>query len=252
MPLAIFSMLHIVSYVFEGLIILIALEASFGWFNGISMATAPIYEDAPILVAVILAHALGQANSTVAHLVFQDAFTSIALGRPSKYFLANISRSDADLDTVHRLFGSRLLHRLIIGHWKAFGENDNVTRELASFALKHNIEVDDERYDRKMFAIAFSKAAIDKDFMESTQPLLVNFNFSRNMFCAFLLSFVLLATSDAWKMAMSEGETNFLTEFSFLATFLVVMLVLFRRYLYFMGVFTKSVLVHLVAPGHSG
>ena len=319
MPLAVFSMLHIVSYVFEGLIILIALEISYGVFAEFFGLVEPIFDDLPVLVALIIAYALGQANSTIAHLLFQDMVTSAAFHRPSSYFLALLRGYDGEakadgrqasgtgrapsededtarkLEDVHKLFGSKLMHRLLIHHWKAF-EDRKLLEKFKSLADDRGIDCLDERFDRKFFAIGLSRATSDKGFNETTHSLLLHFNFSRNMFCALLISFLLIFLPEfvvalgefvvrlpelvsclpilivwlpeyvVWLLEPSAAagapaadaffpagrwERDFLTDWEFVTLFLVVMVILLRRYLYFMGVITKKVLLSLAESQES-
>lgn len=284
MPLAIFSTLGLVSYVFEGLIILLALELSFGGYAGLSTLSGELFGSSSFILVMILAYALGQANSTVAHAILQDRITAYAFGRPSKYLLKNLRETETaepsaeDGRAADRSIKSTLLAGIVgflrfshlAPNWQPFDQK--VAERFARFAERHDFHPSrDNALDRQIFGYAFSKVTRDENFIDKHGTILLHYNFSRNMFCALAIALLILLMpyiapicGELWQYlsnttvpdAAAEGSGTapengtamppVLTKTHLIGVYCVLMYCLFRRYLYFFGLFTKQILLSLI------
>lgn len=254
MSLGIFTTLGIVSYVFEGLIILCAIEISYGRFASLSALANPLFKEFPLMLAIIISYAIGQANSTLAHLIFQDKITATTLGRPSSYFLEGMDPDDADTKRGRRHRILRSFRKVMARQWRPFDKK--TTKKFIKYANEEKIDLN----DRAIFSRAMYNATKDEDFSDTRHHLLLNFNFSRNMFCAFILSFLIIEIPELYHFAVNFADISIndqksslrslLTEWQFLLVFSSIIALLFIRYIYFFGVYTRHILLNLVEDRH--
>lgn len=213
MQLAFFSTLTFLTYLFEGFILVAAFDVFFnearyllhlGGDGGTSIAVAAQF------FAVTIFFVVGHANSTLAHLIFQQILTRFKRLRPSAYFIANAWALHEEKEKCVDSFAKKKsIHRRWV-FWKPFGPEES-SKICKWIETKYSKERPDWDYDREIFSIGFKKVFSSAKLRDDFQTLITNFNFSRNMLMSLSIIGVLGVTAQLSDTGiLTSAENNIL------------------------------------------
>ncbi|MEM9063541.1 MAG: hypothetical protein AAGD13_24035 [Pseudomonadota bacterium] len=257
MRLTFFSTLTFLSYLFEGFLIAAALDLTLNdgtllLHLGGEAASGPAARAAEF-ISVIVFFILGHANSTLAHLFFQQFITRWEITRPSYYFLNLIGTDEASEFRFRGNLFKRSLLWIWKPVWKPFDSTDKL--RIRNWMNQRNIDPSYGDQDRDVFAQGFWKLS-QSEKKEKFDEIIMNFNFSRNMLCTFIIIGLLFwsfgdiqATAQQLNLVDCEffSQTGCLVHKQYNAVmvasvYLTTLSLLFLRFFYFFGVITKNVI----------
>lgn len=217
------------AYVLQGVVLLFVLDILFDLPQGVVQKLVLTKIDGmEAFLAFAAAFALGQVNSSIAHLLFQEFLTAISVGRPSKHLLEG--RDD---------------------HWLSYcrsfsAETKQCIKDKAERLRVHQTRMQSKSEDRRIFSAAFSWAHKDPNFSGRRESLLTAFNFSRNMSCCLLIAVILLSAKSTCNVFLNGGMGDELFLCWLKVALVIAAGLLFVRYLYFLRVLTKQVLLNFL------
>jgi hypothetical protein len=250
-----FPIITFLQYLFEGFLIVAfvdlffhegALLSSLGVRSDSNEATHIAVEFLSIVIFTIVGH----ANSTIAHMVFQEGLASFKYSRPSYFFLNLIGDTKEAGDECKSQFILRNFGWMIFRVWKPFGEKESEAIRDWLLIKKYKVQSNDRDVFSRGFGKLFSSGTND-----SFKELLLNFSFARNMMSTLILiGFLYLLSVKYYRNSIEavaghlgicpsesgglmchdyRSEVVFWVYFICLASLIV-------RFLYFFGVISKN------------